>query len=483
MSGMRIKLVGMLVALFAMATTTSAAAAPGDLDPSFGGDGRVTTDFGGNDPARAVAVQPDGKIVVAGGSGDFELARYEKDGSLDKSFGGGDGLVTTDFGGNESAHAVVVQPNGAIVAAGSAGSSFALARYESDGSLDKGFGGGDGLVTTDFPGSEGDAARALVVQPNGKLVAAGWTSPEVEEPTRFALARYDAVGALDKGFGGGDGLVTTAFPGSEGDATSALLLRPDGKLIAVGTTHIPPFGRGSFALARYDTEGSLDAGFGGGDGLATGIDNQQATSAALAPNGQIAAAGGWESFRVARFDSDGGVDTGFGGTGALFPGYPGTGRLAYAVQVQKDGRVIAAGYVNDDVTGKTDFAVARFDTEGLLDESFGGDGMVTTDFDGGGDYARAIALQPDGKIVVAGTTEGSTSDFAVARYEGTPPPPPPPAKGAFVPGPPPSSSGATPHGKAPYAGKRIPRKCRKLGSKAARRKCARKHAARHAVLR
>lgn len=227
---MRVKLVGMLVALLAMAASASASATPGDLDPTFGGgDGMVTTDFGGTDSARAVAVQPIGKIVVAGGNGDFALARYNQDGSL------------------------------------------------------------------------------------------------------------------DTGFGGGDGLVTTAFPGSEGDEGNELLLQPNGKLIVVGTTHIPPYGKGSFALARYDADGSPDTGFGGGDGLATGIGNSSATSADLAPNGQIVAAGGSEYFLVARFNSDGSVDPGFDGTGGLFPGYRGTARLANAVQVQKNGQVVAAG--------------------------------------------------------------------------------------------------------------------------------------------
>ncbi len=362
---MRIKLVGALVALFAMAATASAGAAPGDLDPTFGeGDGMVTTDFGGADPGRAVTVQPNGKIVVAGGSGDFALARYNQDGSL------------------------------------------------------------------------------------------------------------------DAGFGGGDGLVTTAFPGSEGDEGNALLLQPSGRLVVAGTTHIPPHGRGSFALARYNGDGTPDTGFGGGDGLVTGIDNYEATSAGLAPNGQILVAGGWESFRVARFNSDGSVDTGFDGTAALFPDYQGTARLAYGVQVQKEGRVVAAGYVNDDVTSATDFAVARFDTDGSLDASFGEDGMVTTDFSGGGDYARAVALQPDGSVIVAGRTESPESDFAVARYQDNGPPaaagPAPPASAGS-----PSKSAQA---EAPQkAGPRVNgslRKCRTRKSKRAKRKCARRNAPR-----
>lgn len=416
-------LAGLIVAPLALAAAP-ASAAPGDLDPTFGGgDGIVTTDFGGNDPARAVALQSGGKIVVAGGNGDFALARYNADGSLDTGFGGGDGLVTTDFGDDhDSAKAVVVEPDGKIVAAGSAGQSFALARYNADGSPDTGFGGGDGLVTTVFPESESDSANALVVQSNGKLVAAGWTSPNPEKPTyHFALARYNADGSLDTGFSE-DGRVATSFLGDE--VARALLLQPNGKLVAVGYSEA--IGRGSFALARYNADGSLDPGFGGGDGLVTAIDNYQAISAALQPNGKIVAAGGWEYFLTARFNSNGEVDAGFDGSGALFPGYPGTARLARAVQVQKDGRIVAAGNVANEVTSDDDFGLARYDPDGSLDTSFGGDGMVTTDVTGPFDSATALTLQPDGKVVVVGATGSPKSEFAVVRYEGGGPPPPPP---------------------------------------------------------
>jgi uncharacterized delta-60 repeat protein len=468
-------LAGMMAALLAMAA--SAGAAPGDLDPTFGGgDGIVTTDFGTTAPARAVALQPDGKIVVAGGSGDFSLARYNKDGSLDTGFGG-DGLVTTDFGGaHDSANAVVVQPDGKIVAAGTSGPFFALARYEKDGSLDTGFGGGDGLVTTAIdPDSEGDSANALVLQPNGKLVAAGWTSPDLETPIyEFALARYDKDGSLDTGFSE-DGRVATSLTGD--DRAKALLLQPDGKLVAVGYSE--RIGRGSYALARYEKDGSLDTGFGGGDGLVTAIDNYQAMAAGLQPDGKIVAAGGWEYFRVDRFDKDGSVDAGFTGTGALFPGYKGTARLAYAVQAQKDGRIVAAGYVQDDFTSNADFALASFEPDGSLDSSFGGDGMVTTDVNGPFDYARAIALQPDGKIVVAGATGDPTTEFGLVRYEGRKPSPPP--SPPIEPGPPasPGTPGNTAQGKAPQKGarKQALRRCRKLKSKRARRRCVRKHTA------
>jgi len=478
----KIKLAGILVVLFAMATATSAGAAPGDLDPAFGeGDGMVATDFGGEERARAVVVQSDGKIVVAGGDEDFELARYEKDGTLDTGFGG-DGKVTTDFGGDdEPANAVVVQANGKIVAAGSAGSLFALARYNADGTPDTSFGGGDGMVTTDFPGTDTDAANALVLQPKGKLVAAGLAWPDIDSPSFFALARYNSDGSLDSGFGPDqDGRVVTAFPESEGDVANAVLLRPGGKLVAVGTVHDYPFGKGNVGIAQYKTDGSLDAGFGGGDGLASAVSIRQATSAALAPNGQIVVAGGWENFVTDRFNSDGSVDTGYDGTHALFPGWHGEGRLAYAVQVQKDGRVIAAGTIQDDITGEVDYAVARFDVDGSNDTSFGGDGMVTTDLEGSKDGARAMALQPDGKIVVVGGAQG---DFGVIRYEGGPLAPPAPP--AVASGPPGGTPGDTVQGEPPkkgahrhHATKRALRKCRKLKSRQARRKCVKRHAAR-----
>ena len=359
---------GIFVALLAMAAT-SAGAAPGDLDPTFGGgDGMVATDFGGEERARAVAVQSDGKIVVAGGDEDFELARYTKDGTLDTGFGG-DGKVTTDFGDDdESARAVVVQPNGKVVAAGKSGSLFVLARYNADGTPDTSFGGGDGVVTTDFPDTDTDAANALVLQPNGKLVAAGVAWPDINSPRRIALARYEDDGSLDTGFGEDeDGLVVTSFPPkSEGDVANALLRRPNGKLIAVGIVHDYPngIGKGNVGLVQYNADGSLDTGFGGGDGMASERSVTQATSAALAADGQIVVAGGWENFLTDRFNSDGSVDTGYDGMRAIFPGWHGTGRLALAVQVQSDGRVVAAGGINDDVTGVDDFAVARFDTEG-----------------------------------------------------------------------------------------------------------------------
>ena len=230
---------------------------PGNLDPTFGSAGKVTTDFaGGSDLAFGVALQPDGKIVAAGTAtrgatifSDFALARYNPDGSLDATFGSG-GKVTTDFTGNfDQANAVALQPNGKIVAAGSTGDGtshdFALARYNPDGSLDATFGSG-GKVITDFTGGS-DQAFGVALQPNGKIVAAG--TAHTGTILEFALVRYKKHGGLDPSFGSG-GKVTTDFTGSN-DVAGGVALQPDRKIVAVGHAGTA---NSDFALARYLVE-------------------------------------------------------------------------------------------------------------------------------------------------------------------------------------------------------------------------------------
>jgi uncharacterized delta-60 repeat protein len=195
-----------------LSSAALALAAGGDLDPGFGGDGKVITNLTpGFDVAHAVAVQPDGKILAvgrAGGSdvdgGTFALVRYEADGRLDATFGSG-GKVTTDFDGpDEAANAVALQANGAIVVAGRAGghhAHFALARYTDDGNLDPSF-GSNGKVTLELtPGD--DVASSLLIQADGKIVAVGTANAD-----KFALVRFNANGTLDTSFGG-TGVVVT----------------------------------------------------------------------------------------------------------------------------------------------------------------------------------------------------------------------------------------------------------------------------------
>jgi uncharacterized delta-60 repeat protein/uncharacterized repeat protein (TIGR01451 family) len=404
-----------VLALVAGALPAAAVAAPGTLDPSFGTGGEVTTDFGGSDSAEAVAIQSDGKIVAVGGtfsfpSGDFALARYNADGSLDPSFGSG-GKVTTDFGGFDAASAAVIQPDGRIVAAGRSGSGdFALARYNTDGSLDTTFGNG-GKLTTDFGGF--DAAFGVALQADGKIVAAGQGGPG----GGFALARYNTDGSLDPSFGSG-GEVTTHFT-SGFEVVIAVAIQLDGKIVVTGQTFAGGFQQ--FALARYNTDGSLDTSFASGGIVATnfGFDSAFGGALAIQPDGKIVAAGrAGTDFLLARYNGDGSLDATFGSGGIVTTDFGGTVfDAAFGVALQSNGKIVAAGGTFNGFVGPSaDFALARYNPDGSLDASFGSGGQVTTDF-GGFDVARSVALQADGKIVAAGTG-GAGSDFALARYLG-----------------------------------------------------------------
>jgi uncharacterized delta-60 repeat protein len=256
-------------------------AAQGDLDPTFDSDGRVVTDFFESfDQASAVVVQPDGKILAVGTSdGDFALARYNTDGSLDSTFGSGDGIVTTDFGNSDNltsdnANAVALEGSKIVVAGSSVPNScdcqsdFALARYNADGSLDPTFGSG-GLLLTDFSGGSADSASGVAVT-GGKIVAAGSTGDG--RSSDFALARYNDDGSLDPTFSG-DGLQTTDITGASNDFGNALVVQRDGKLVVAGSSARTVDSEGTlgdpdFALARYDLNGALDPTF-SGDGRQT----------------------------------------------------------------------------------------------------------------------------------------------------------------------------------------------------------------------
>jgi uncharacterized delta-60 repeat protein len=289
----------------------------GRLDSSFGSGGTVTTMIGRGAAAEALVLQPDGKLVAAGYSGKgagsrFALARYDMDGRLDASFGNG-GTVTTAIGKGAVAQALLLQPDGKLVAAGSSGSSpdrrLALARYDEHGRLDPSFGSG-GTVTTAI--GKDAVAQALLLQPDGKLVAAGRGGQP--QNFAFALVRYDEHGRLDPGFGSG-GTVTTPIGDSGGAA--ALVLQPDGKLVAAGSGYYGAdiySGYNKFALGRYDPNGRLDPSFGDGGTAITAIGKEAGAAAlVLQPDGKLVAAGyrgdGRNfTFALARYDANGRLD-------------------------------------------------------------------------------------------------------------------------------------------------------------------------------
>jgi uncharacterized delta-60 repeat protein len=426
--------VATLLVAAAVALPGAAGAAPGDLDPSFGGDGIVTTSFGGGAEAYAVAVLPNGKIVVAGSNNDFALARYLPDGTLDPVFDG-DGKVTTDFAGFDGTFGVAIQPNGRIVAAGGGGSSsssfdsggnFALARYKRDGGLDLTF-GADGKVVTDLGGWSAIAAD-VAIQPDGKIVAVGTRDLDDDSPGLvgdFAVVRYNPDGSLDAGFGS-NGVVLTELLG-EGIAVA---LQDDGKIVVAGYTGLSGVSLDT-ALVRYEADGTLDTSF-HGDGIAIldlghgerdlPIDLAIQSDRKIVVAGTILNPG---DFLLARLNPDGSLDThgldpyldapfGAGGqVGTDFGGFD----YATAIAIESGGKLVAAGGKRlETAGGQGDFALARYNLDGSLDQTLGAGGRVTTDVSSS-DGIEDVAVQSDGSIVVVGWASGN---FAVARYLAAP---------------------------------------------------------------
>ncbi len=454
-SSMMVLALGILLA----GTTVRAQSAAGVLDQTFGTGGRLLTrfelvsaTFRPRATPNALAIQPDGKIVSAGqamvsNSPDFgesflfALVRYNPDGSLDNGFGNG-GRVTTRIGIQDAASAVIVQPDGKIIAAGYAniGSggnnnfAFAIVRYNSDGSLDTTF-DGDGIVLKDLSAGY-DQIGGIALQPDGKLVVAGFTNAGANPD--IAMARYNLNGSLDTSFGNG-GIVQTDFLNSANGATEMALL-PDGKIVVAGTVY-DNAGAGDFALARYQANGTLDTAFGDGGKVITnfsGNSSDIASDMKITPDNKIVVAGStgqpgvWD-FAVARYNADGSLDTTFDGDGKFVNDFKGTGVQdgAAGVALQQNGKIVVAG---DTIgNGGFDFATLRLNPNGTIDSSFGNNGKVITDFGGlvsgsgmGGftnDTLTDVIIQPDGRIVVCGDIEVESNrlhDMGLARYAGDP---------------------------------------------------------------
>lgn len=411
-----------------------AAAADVILDYTFGSGGLVVTDVSnGIDGASALARQPDGKLVAVGYSlvgASFALARYHNDGSLDTTFGVG-GKTTTSFGTQRAeARGVAFQPDGKIVVAGMAGSAganrtWALARYNPNGSIDTSFGVG-GKIITSFT-SQQESAEAVLVQPDGKIIAIGYSyfvnaSPYYD----FAVARYNSDGSLDSTFGVG-GKATIDFGYHDGGYDGLLL--PDGKILVggysrnVGTLD-------DATVIRLNPNGTLDTTFGtGGRALVDFGSDESAYRIALQADGKIVAAGGtdtatYNKFALTRFNADGSLDTGFGVGGKVVTEFGSftVARLT-GLAIQPDGKIVTGGTLY--ISEQYDIALARYNPDGSLDTTFDGDGKFTGNFlpTPSNDSAQDLLLQADGKIIVAGsvsTNAGSSSDFALVRYQATP---------------------------------------------------------------
>lgn len=405
-------------------TTMSLFAQPGALDLSFSDDGKVSTDFMGSiDYGFSIAIQPDGKILFGGYGNtgfqyDFALARYLIDGSLDTTFDF-DGKVTSDFlGYSDYGYSIAIQADGKILIGGSCGDSigldFAITRYNPNGSIDSTF-NNDGRVITDV-GTDNDIGNSIAIQNDGKIVVAGYAKDGATNVYDIALTRYKDNGTIDSTFDL-DGIVITDL--SSVDVAYGVAIQNDGKILVAGNSiNLPNY---DFTLIRYNTDGSLDSSF-DSDGIAYADfgSTDYGKSIVIQNDGKILVAGHSSSgslsdFEIARFNSDGSLDLSFDLDGKVTTDFNNDRDEANSIALQNDGKIVVTGSCKN--LANYDFGVARYNTDGSLDNTFGFGGKITTDMSGPGDNATSIAIQGDGKIVLGGYAK---PNFVMCRYNLTP---------------------------------------------------------------
>jgi uncharacterized delta-60 repeat protein len=373
-----------------------------------------------------MALQVDGKMIMVGGNGgtgsDFALARFDTDGTLDESFGGaGTGMVTTDVaGGADDSRAVALQSDGKIIVVGTArvGSNddFAILRYNTNGVLDTTF-GTLGKVTTDFAGAR-DRAFAVVVQADDRIVVVGDAIMPAPGNTDFAVARYSANGAPDLTFDT-DGKLNADIGGGVDIAQNVVMQGNQGAILVSGVLTLGSSSLlGHGGLARFSANGALDPSFGIA-GKMTIPDKSVGEALALQADGKILIAGSERianqtHFALMRLDANGGTDGSFGTGGLATAQFSTADDYGRAIAVRSDGSILVAGQSSN--LSNPDFAVALFDRGGVLDGRLDADGKLTVDFFGAGDGAENVAVQPDGKIVVSGfARNGNRTNYALAR--------------------------------------------------------------------
>jgi uncharacterized delta-60 repeat protein len=376
---------------------------PGDLDTSFGSGGKKTINFGGTDDPRVVLVQPNGRIVVAGGgaaASSFCVVRLRTNGTLDTTFGSG-GKKVIDFGGDdESVFGAALQADGKIVLAGDSHLKVAVARLKPNGALDASF-EGDGKKVFSW-GALG-RAQAVVVAPNGKILLAGFSGPE---GGNIQVARLKTNGLLDTTFGTG-GKAAVDFGGD--DFGMAMARQADGRILVAGRSSAA-----GAVVARLRATGTLDPDF-DGDGRVTLPGGGSASAVLVQPDRNIVVAGnamGSGVMTVTRLTPTGALDPTFGAGGTASIDFGSLADLAAGAALQPNGKIVVAGYTQS----SEDVAVARLNANGSPDATFGVAGKATVEF-GVATFGQAVALQSNGRIVVAGQKTGG-DDFAVARLIG-----------------------------------------------------------------
>jgi uncharacterized delta-60 repeat protein len=408
-----------------LATVTFAQAQPGTLDFSFGNEGIVTSVITeGFNMANTVAVQPDGKIIAAGHTGfspDYDVAvvRYNEDGSNDNTFGTNGMIVLSPTTTSDYPYDIALQTDEKILIGGyiwtGSSTDVLLIRLNADGSTDNTF-GTNGIVITDL-GNGGEVAEAIALQDDGKIILAGYNND------RFMLLRYDTNGTLDDTFGTGG--VATADVGVGSSYGQDVVIQDDGRIL-VGGLAFNTNSNYTFGIARFDTEGALDPTFAefGTTTFNIGSGHDFMTAIALQSDGKIIAGGHtWIAnqptlqydFAAVRIDENGNIDDTFGTNGMTTVHLNYDANYVTGMAIQDDDKIILSG--NAELSADYDLGMARLTADGNLDTSFGTDGITITDVNKDEDQGSAIALQPDGKVVVAGYTSGADfPEFLVARF-------------------------------------------------------------------
>jgi uncharacterized delta-60 repeat protein len=395
----------------------------GTLDNTFNTSGYRTEGIGnGDDNGNAVAIQPDGMIVVAGEShngNDFDIAvvRFTYSGEPDNTFGT-NGKVTVNLGNiYDTGKAVAIQDDGKILVAGSflsngGGFKMCLVRLNADGSYDDSF-GANGIDS--FSVGTGSAqANAITIQDDEKIIVAG--SSTNGSNLDFTVVRLNSDGSMDAAFGSNG--VAIIGVGNADDYANAVTLQSDNKIVAAGKSGNNP----DIAVIRLNEDGTLDNSFSNDGKVTTNVNgNDNAFAVAIQTDGKIVVCG--EAFdgvtydvSVVRYTETGALDNSFSNDGKVTTALGSTYEGGYAIAVQQDAKILVCGKTSTTNTADN-VALLRYNSDGTLDTGFGNSGKVSTDISGHGDASFGLVLQNDGAIVVAGySNNGANNDFLVMRY-------------------------------------------------------------------
>jgi uncharacterized delta-60 repeat protein len=396
----------------------------GSLDLTFGNNGIIATSIGSaKDFASSIAFQSDGKIIAAGTArfgryNDIALVRYKTTGFLDSLFGT-NGIVRTPVGSySDDGTSVIIQPDGKIIVCGEANNGtdfdFTLVRYGNTGIIDSTFGTNGKIITP--IGNSNDYILSSMLQSDGKILVTGFSDNGIDNDV--VLVRYNTNGSLDNTFSN-DGIVLTSI-GPGNDRGNSLVIQADGNIIVAGYANNGT--DDDIALLRYKNNGDLDMDFGTDGKVTTDIANNSVdsgNSVMLQPDGKIVIAGETidsinYNFAVLRYNTDGNLDSSFG-TGGMVCTDVGNGNdYGHSLAIQSDGKIVVAGFST--MASYDDFSIVRYNTNGSLDNSFGSNGKSVISVGSFDDKANCLGLQADGKIVVVGaSSNGANIDFTAIR--------------------------------------------------------------------